>query len=192
MRWCTGSLSLLTHRDFWRSNLSKKQKLCYLSGMMYYSSVATAAFFNPLPASVLLWSRPELMKYYNLFFALPPLAVGLIFIRLWARSPYTLTVQFTQVIMAYAYLQSFLDRIFGQKLSWVPSGDNKSHKINRYRNMRVLAWAWTIAHNTLLISGAVYRICGGLPWWDVFPALLLDAFNLVIVHPFLLYRHAKE
>lgn len=192
MRWCTGSLSLLTHRDFWKSDLAFKQKLCYLSGMMYYSSVATAAFFNPLPASVLLWTRPELMKYYNLFFALPSLLVGLIVIRAWARSPYTLSVQFTQVIMAYAYLQSFLDRIFGTKLSWVPSGDNKSHKNNRYRNMRVLAWCWTIAHNGLLISASVYRIMGGLAWWQVFPALLLDAFNLFIVHRFLFYVHAKE
>ncbi|SMQ49965.1 unnamed protein product [Zymoseptoria tritici ST99CH_3D7] len=192
MRWCTGSLSLLTHRDFWKSDLAFKQKLCYLSGMMYYSSVATAAFFNPLPASVLLWTRPELMKYYNLFFALPSLLVGLIVIRAWARSPYTLSVQYTQVIMAYAYLQSFLDRIFGTKLSWVPSGDNKSHKNNRYRNMRVLAWCWTIAHNGLLISASVYRIMGGLAWWQVFPALLLDAFNLFIVHRFLFYVHAKE
>lgn len=192
MRWCTGSLSLLTHREFWRSNLHWKKKACYLSGMMYYSTTATAAFFNPLPAPVLLWTRPELFKYYNLFFAFPSLFTGLITIRLWARAPYTLSVQYSQVIMAYAYFNSFLDRIFGTKLVWAPSGDNKAHKNHRYRNMRILAWCWTIAHNTLLITGVVYRICGGLAWYQVIPALALDVYNFVVVHRFLFYRHAKE
>lgn len=192
MRWCTGSLSLLTHRDFWRSKLTWRQKACYLSGMMYYSTSATAAFFNPLPAPILLWTRPELMKFYNLFFAFPSLITGLIIIRLWARSRYTMSVQYSQVVMAYAYTQSFWDRFFGTKLAWVPSGDNKSHKNNRYRNMRLLAWAWTIAHNTVLITGAAYRICGGLHWYHVVPALVLDFYNFIVMHRFLLYRHAKD
>ena len=192
MRWCTGSLSLLTHRDFWRSKLTWRQKACYLSGMMYYSTSATAAFFNPLPAPILLWARPELMKYYNLFFAFPSLITGLIIIRWWARSRYTLSVQYSQVVMAYAYTQSFWDRFFGTKLAWVPSGDNKAHKNNRYRNMRILAWAWTITHNTVLITGAAYRICGGLHWYHVVPALVLDFYNFIVIHRFLFYRHARD
>lgn len=39
-RWCMGSAALVMSRGFWKSNVSKMQKLCFLSGMMYY--VATA------------------------------------------------------------------------------------------------------------------------------------------------------
>ncbi|KAF2769013.1 nucleotide-diphospho-sugar transferase [Teratosphaeria nubilosa] len=192
MRWCTGSLSLLTHRGFWRSNLSWKQKACYLSGMAYYSTTATAAFFNELPAPILLWTRPELMKYYNLFFAFPSLMMGLVVIRCWARSRYTQSVQYSQVIMAYAYVNSFWDRFYGTKLDWVPSGDSKAHRNNRYRNMRILAWGWTIAHNTLLITGATYCVCTGLAWYQIVPALCLDIYNIVVIHRFLMYRHARD
>ena len=34
MRWCMGSTTLLTNPDFWASDLSIIQKICYLSGMM--------------------------------------------------------------------------------------------------------------------------------------------------------------
>ncbi|CAM9651150.1 unnamed protein product, partial [Ectocarpus sp. 8 AP-2014] len=39
-RWCMGSTTLLCNREFWRSNLTGMQKLCYLSGMFYYSATA--------------------------------------------------------------------------------------------------------------------------------------------------------
>jgi hypothetical protein len=168
------------------------QKFCYLTGMFYYSTTAIAAFLNPLPAPLLLWTRPDLFKYYNLFFAFPSIILGLITLRLWARSRYTLSVQYTQVIMAYAYLQAIWDRFFGTKMTWLPSGDGKAHKNHRYRNMRILAWGWTIAHNTFLISGAAVRICQGMEWFQVVPALFLDAFNLLCVHRFLLYNHPKD
>ena len=191
MRWCTGSMSLLTHRDFWKSPLSKKQKACYMTGFLYYSTTAIAAFLNPIPAPLLLWTRPDLFKYYNLFFAFPSVILGVIALRLWARSRYTLSVQYIQVIMSYAYLHAIWDRFFGTKMSWLPTGDAKAHKNHRYRNMRILCWAWTIFHNTALIAGSVYRIGQGLAWWNVIPALALDVFNMMCVHRFLLYRHPK-
>ena len=191
MRWCTGSMSLLTHRDFWKSSLTKKQKACYLTGFLYYSTTAISAFLNPLPAPLLLWTRPDLFKYYNLFFAFPSILLGLFALRWWARARYTLTVQYSQVIMQYAYLHAIWDRFFGTKMVWLPTGDTKAHKNHRYRNMRILAWAWTIIHNGFLISGATYRIMGGMPWYHIVPALFLDAFNFLCVHRFLLYRHPK-
>lgn len=58
--------------------------------------------------------------------------------------------------------------------------------------MRIVAWAWTIAHNTVLITGAAYRICGRLHWYHVVPALVLDLYNFIVMHRFLFYRHAKD
>lgn len=39
-RWCMGSTTLLCNREFWGSSLTGMQKLCYLSGMFYYSATA--------------------------------------------------------------------------------------------------------------------------------------------------------
>jgi len=86
-----------------------------------------------------------------------------------------------------AYLNSIKDRIVGQRLIWAASGDNKAHKNNKYRNMRLLAWIWTIIHNGMLFSAVTYRILKGFEWYQVIPLLSLDLFNLWSVHRFLLF-----
>ncbi|CAF1113803.1 unnamed protein product [Brachionus calyciflorus] len=39
-RWASGSTSLCLNKIFWKSNLTVIQKICYLSGMFYYSATA--------------------------------------------------------------------------------------------------------------------------------------------------------
>lgn len=195
MRWCTGTMALLLHRNFWKSSLRIKQKLCYVIGITYYVTTAAQPFLGPLPAPLILWTRPDLFKYYNLFFAFPNLLLSLIALRIWARNRYTLSVQYAQIVMAYAYLQAIWDLIAGTKISWIPSGVQagaKAHKNHRYRNMRILAWGWTTTHNTLLAAAGVYRVLGGMPWYNLVPVLVIDTFNLLYMHRFLLYQHPKE
>ena len=187
MRWCRGSTTLLTQKTFYKSNLTWMQKFCYVTGFLYYSATALAVFFNPLPGPLLLWIRPEYFKYYNIFFALPSALYGTFIMRSWARSNYTLSVQFTNTIMAYAYMNSIWDRFAGNALNWAASGDAKAHKSHKYRNMRLLCWAWTILHNGALVSAVAYRLAKGFPWYQIVPLLLLDVFNLYGTHRFLLF-----
>lgn len=185
MRWCMGSTTLLTNPDFWSSNLGVIQKICYLSGMMYYSATALSIFINPLPGVLLMWVRPDFLKYYNLAFAIPSLLYSLIAIRLWAKAKYSIHVQYIMAIQQYAYLTAIKDRLFGRALAWAPSGDTKAHKNNKYRNMRILAWCWTITIEAALISGTTYCILLGWPWYHFVPILCLNAFNLFVSHRFL-------
>ncbi|KAF2208243.1 glycosyltransferase family 2 protein [Cercospora zeae-maydis SCOH1-5] len=187
MRWCMGSTTLLTNMDFWRSKLSPIQKICYLSGMMYYSAISLSIFLNPVPGILMLWVRPEYVRYYNLAFAVPSILYSIIAIRCWSKARYGFNVQFIMVIQSYAYLTAIKDRLFGRALAWVPSGDNKAHKNNKYRNMRILAWCWSTTTLGAVIAGTIYQILRGLPWYDCFPLLLLTAFNLFLAHRFLLW-----
>lgn len=191
--------------DFWRSNLSWIQKICYLSGMMYYAAIALSIFINPLPGVLMLWIRPEYVRYYNLAFAVPSILYSIIAIRCWAKASYGFSVQFIMVIQSYAYLTAIKDRLFGRALAWVPSGDTKvcarrsrygevcltnfrqAHKNNKYRNMRVLAWCWTITITGLVVAGTVYQCLQGLPWYDCVPLIVLNSFNLFLAHRFLLW-----
>ena len=195
LRWCTGSMSLLFSLDLWKSSLSVKQKLCYLIGFAYYITMAVQPFVGPIPAPLVLLSHPELFKYYNLFFAFPSLLLTLVAMPIWARSRYTLPAQYVQYIMSYAYLQSILDVVAGTRSSWIPSGAKTSgtgYKNHRYRNMRILAWAWTIANNTVFLAAGAYRVVGGMAWYNLMPVMMINAFNLLCMHRFLLYRHAKD
>lgn len=40
MRWCHGSTSLITQRDFWKSKNSVNMKLCYMTGFLYYTTIS--------------------------------------------------------------------------------------------------------------------------------------------------------
>lgn len=191
MRWCMGSTTLLTNRDFWRSNLTPVQKLCYTSGMMYYSAVSLGIFINPLPGILLLWIRPEYFKYYNLAFAIPSICYTLLVLRFWARGGYSLNVQFIMVIQSYAYLTAVKARIFGRVLAWVPSGDNKSHRDTKYRHMRILCWCWNFTHLGVFIAGLVWRSSSNGDYrlyYHAAPLLVLDAMNLFFAHRFMLYN----
>jgi cellulose synthase/poly-beta-1,6-N-acetylglucosamine synthase-like glycosyltransferase len=52
-RWASGSATLLLNKEFWTSNLTFIQKLCYLSGMLYYSSYGLGLIINAFPTMAL-------------------------------------------------------------------------------------------------------------------------------------------
>ena len=194
MRWCMGSTTLLTNPDFWRSKLSIVQKLCYMSGMMYYSAISLSIFLNPVPGILLLWVRPEYFKYYNLAFAVPSIFYSLLALRFWAKSSYSMNVQFIMVIQSYAYLTAIKDRVFGRALAWVPSGDNASHRNNKYRNMRILAWCWQITYIGALVAALVYRCLTDNDFhvYNAVPLMVLDALNFFFAHRFLFSQKKKQ
>jgi cellulose synthase (UDP-forming) len=45
-RWCSGSMSLMLSKDFWSSDLTIAQKLCYISGFLYYITHAVGLIFS--------------------------------------------------------------------------------------------------------------------------------------------------
>ena len=193
VRWCTGSVQLCTRREFWTSSLTVVQKLCYLTSFLYYVGQAVQPFLSQLPAPLVLWTKPGLFKYYNLFFAVPSILLELVALRIWARGRYTLAVQYVHVLMSFSYLQSIFDLIKGTKPVWQPAGvGSRMHKGVRYRNMRILGWIWAVGLNAALLSAIVYRILGGLPWYNVVPVLVIDAYNLLCMHRFLLFQHPKD
>ncbi|KAF9481194.1 hypothetical protein BDN70DRAFT_931094 [Pholiota conissans] len=144
MRWCSGSTSLLINADFWKSNLTIIQKVCYLSGMMFYASSAAMAILNTLPGLLLLAFNPKVVMWYNCAFVVPSLIYSIFIFRMWSRQKYNFNCNFVFTIQQYAYLMAIKDRIFNTTALWVPSGDNKAHEgtkkkggNNKYRNMRI-------------------------------------------------------
>jgi cellulose synthase (UDP-forming) len=66
-RWCSGSISLIMDKNFWKSKLSFSQKICFVSGFLYYTSYPLTILLSFQVFVFLFW-------YYNslsLFSALP-------------------------------------------------------------------------------------------------------------------------
>jgi hypothetical protein len=85
MRWCSSSTTLVYTREFWASNLRVMQKLCFLTGLLYYNADALGIFLNPLPGLLLIYARPDLVRYYNWAFTLPSLINTVVVFPLWSR-----------------------------------------------------------------------------------------------------------
>lgn len=136
-RWCHGTMHLAISREFWMSNLSVQQKLCYAIGFYDYPSVAIQAFAIHVASPLVLWTRPDLFKYYNFFLALPSIVVGFFAMKIWARGRYTLSAQYVTILVSYAALQAFLDLVRGRSMGWKPTGGRggKAHKNQRYQHM---------------------------------------------------------
>lgn len=189
-RWCSGSVTLLTNGEFWKTKLTFAQKLCFALGFFYYLTSALGIFLNTLPGPLLLWVSPRLLIYYNMFFGVPGLIHSLVVTPLWARSRYPpIKVQYANVIVAYACISTFIGCMFNKgEGSWVSSGANKTSKNTRYRNMRILAWIVTLLHYGNLITAVTWRLLHGLVWYNVVPMLVLEAFWLFAAHRFLLAK----
>ncbi|KIM40404.1 glycosyltransferase family 2 protein [Hebeloma cylindrosporum] len=194
MRWCAGSTTLLTNPDFWKSDLTIIQKVCYMSGMMYYTAAALMSFLASMPGLLMLLFNPGMVMWFNFAYAFPSLIYSIVIFRLWSRQMYNFNVNFVFVIQQYAYLMAIKDRIFGTTASWVPSGDNKSHVNkdkkkkggnNKYRNMRILCGLWMGGSAAALAIGVTFRILEGHTWYNFLPLILLDSFNLFIAHKFI-------
>lgn len=96
-----------------------------------------------------------------------------------------MNVQHIMVIQSYAYLTAIKDRLFGIELLWAASGDAKAHKSNKYRNMRLLCWAWTLLTLGGMIAVVTYRVATGFKWYDPIPLIILNLYNLYVTNRFL-------
>ena len=142
------------------------QRLCYLSGMLYYWSAAIGVFVVPLPGVFMIWIRQNLLKYYNLAFVIPSIVYGLFVFRLWSRSTHSLAVQHIKIMQS----SGLTGLIFGRMTDWVPSGDSRAHGSNSYRNMGILAICWTFTYQASFIAGCVYGVVfNSVAWYQLIP-----------------------
>ncbi|KAJ7280911.1 nucleotide-diphospho-sugar transferase [Mycena rebaudengoi] len=126
MRWCSGSTTLLSNPEFWKSELTIVQKLCFLTGRCSCSRSNRATSCTITSYS---WSPPSSTPSPSS--ACDPVRD-------------TLNVNFVYVIQQYAYLIALKDKLFNTTAAWVPSGDTKEHEgakvkggNNKYRNSRI-------------------------------------------------------
>ena len=178
-RWCMGSTTLLSNPEFWKSNLTKIQKLCFLGGMMYYSATAIAIFTGPLPGLLLIWIRPSAVFWYNVAFAIPSLFFSFFIMKIWAKQPYGFSCQRVRIIQSYSHLFAIKDKIMGSAIAWVPTGGGASSKSSSqaYDMSVKLMLVWTTVVTFLIIGGSGWFMTS-YPWYHFVPTILLAVFNL--------------
>ena len=188
-RWCSGTMSLMRDKKFWRTKLPLRMRLCYLSGLVDYIYTAVFAFVVPLLAiSHARRSIPAILQLRNLIFFAPILIYSGVIYPMWHRAPYRLEAWSVRVISAWAHLFAFTDMLRGRLRGWQPSGSSKTRQDGRKRFWIGLI-GWSFGSAVLWIGLALWRMMTMDPY-NFFLLFVLGVFQLVVVGRILIQPRA--
>jgi cellulose synthase (UDP-forming) len=178
-RWCSGTMSLLRHRKFWRARMSLYTRMCYLSGFVGYVYTAIFTFVAPALSVSLLLFAPGELTLTSLAFVAPALFYAGVIYPLWHRAPYRLEAWSVRVVSGWAHVFAFWDVLRRKHRAWKPSGSGKGGQDGRRR-----FWAGLIVW-----SGGTSVLWAGLAFWrmvtmnpyTLFLIFVLGVFQVVVV-----------
>lgn len=171
-RWATGSLSLAMNPIFWLSSLTISQKICYMTGMLYYITTGIGVIVAPLPALLLIWTHPELVFWYNFLFSLPAFIFGMVIFPLWHTQEFGFYSFRARAVAYYAHFFAIVDKLRGELVPWQPTGN--VGKVKRFEDFRNLMFYWTM----LTFSCVLFGIALQADRFEHFlPTLFFSSFN---------------
>lgn len=175
-RWAMGSIDLMCSREFWVAPISFMQRICYLTGMLYYTVTGLSSVFAFVPSIFLLIAHPTMMLWYNLLWAVPSLLLTNLYMRFWQKTPFTWAAIECRQVSYYAHLFAIWDTVFASPEPWIPTGTTASSA--RYKLFNKVLF-----FHTALVLGALFflvgfRISQGYDWWNFAPVLALSYYHL--------------
>jgi cellulose synthase (UDP-forming) len=187
-RWCSGTMSLLGNKKFWKTKLSLRTRLCYLSGFLYYINTALFAFVIPLLSIALLAFDPGILQLKNLIFFAPILIYSGVIYPMWHRVPYRLEAWSVREISAWAHIFALSDIMRGNLRGWQPSGSSKTKQDGRRRFWIGLV-GWSFGSAVVWAALALWRTLTMNPY-NFSLLLILGVFQVVVVGRILLQPKA--
>ncbi|AGE59938.1 cellulose synthase catalytic subunit (UDP-forming) [Acanthocystis turfacea Chlorella virus TN603.4.2] len=188
-RWCSGSTTLLTSGEFWTTKLGFVRRMCYISGMLFYSTSMMTLFLGPALSNILIWLFPEVILYYNISFALVGIIIMLLLLPLWSVQSWPYGAYATICAQNFAYTWAIKDKIFNTVGSWTPSGNcgKKSQMAVKYRNARIFAGILTLGNFTSVFVGSFLQILlfKDSEWYNFLPLMLITTFYTSNYLPFI-------
>jgi cellulose synthase/poly-beta-1,6-N-acetylglucosamine synthase-like glycosyltransferase len=180
-RWCMGSTSLFFNRElFWGHKMPLMRRICYLSGMTYYSATALGLFITALPGLLMVWFDPSHVVWYSLVFSFPSFLFSIFFMMFWNKSPFRLYTIRARFVSYYAHAFALYDKVRASVMEWVPTGDQKQIKANTkvVKFKRLMAF-WAVTPLVLGYTGAALHMNGPFDF-NFYPFLFFVTFYALI------------
>jgi cellulose synthase/poly-beta-1,6-N-acetylglucosamine synthase-like glycosyltransferase len=175
-RWACGSLSLAKSKEFWNSDLSLWQKLCYATGMMYFTFSACTPLFILIPAPFVVWLYPEHVFYMNIGFYLPSLLYGTLGYKIWSHYKGT-DLDFFKIRLFTYFVNIFAlkDTILNTTMGWVATGNKNAKKHVNFTLYRYGVPVIVLLNWITLGAGYVYY-SDDVRLIDMLPSILSSLF----------------
>ncbi len=187
-RWCSGTMSLMRDKKFWRTKLPLYMRLCYLTGLVGYVYTAVFTFVAPALAITMLTFVPGQLLMRNLIFIAPVLFYAGVIYPMWHRAPYRMEAWSVRVISGWAHLFAFTDMLRGRLRGWQPSGSG-SRKQDGRRRLWIGLIGWSAGSAVLWVGLALWRMMTMDPY-NFFLIFVLGLFQLVVVARILIQPRA--
>lgn len=180
-RWSMGSISLFFSKKFWVAKITTMQRVCYLTGMLYYISTGIAVLFTGLPSLIMLIASPDKIVWFNLIFSVPSFLFSTAFMYYWQKEPMNLDVIRARMIAYYAHLFALKDFLGKSLEEWKPTGaKTKSKRFDLFKDL--------FAFHSILISTLIYyfafvRIYQGQSPLDFILLLIFNTYFAILTFP---------
>ncbi len=178
-RWCSGTISLLASKRFWRARLSVYSRLCHISGLVYYIYTAIFNFAIPALSIIILITAPNLLNIRNMLFLIPVIAFSIIIVPMWHRSPYRLEAWSVRIVSGWAHTFALWDLITGRERSWHPTGAAAGRR-DGTRRLWIALIGWNLGMSVTWVCLAFWRMLTLDPA-NVLMIFALGLFDLVVI-----------
>lgn len=178
-RWCSGTITLLGEKLFWRTKLKWYTRMCYLSGFVYYLYTAAFTFVIPALSVAILIFMPSILQFKNMIFILPIIVYAGLIYPMWHRSPYRLEAWSVRVVSGWAHAFAFWDLARGKRRGWQPSGSGATRQDGR-RRFWIGVIGWSVGSTAAWAGLALWRLMTLDPY-NMLLIFVLGLFELVVV-----------
>jgi cellulose synthase (UDP-forming) len=186
-RWSHTSMLMFTGNNEYReafkaSPLNFKQKLVFLSGILYYSQSILFLITAVLPSLVMLWVYPWMVGPGN-YLPIAPAMLGMLALPLIVRGWRPTTLRLI-LVYSVSHMLSAIDAVRGHEAGWVATGEKKKSGNMAPRAGKVLR-TWVVITQiltwwALAVDIPVYSVAA---YW---PAIILCSFQTAVLLPLLL------
>jgi cellulose synthase/poly-beta-1,6-N-acetylglucosamine synthase-like glycosyltransferase len=155
-RWCQGTLTIATSKEFWKSKIGFGTRFSFVSGFLFY--LTTLSYFV-LPFSIfyLVYTNPESLSLKNSIIAVPSLVLLFLSYRFMNIQKTTYGSLFTRFYANASYVLSVLHGTLGLSIGWTPTG--KKSKINFWVILTVsILNVYTFVYTALTISIYYFKL----------------------------------
>ena len=153
-RWCAGTISIVSDRNFWRTKMPLRSRLYDVVGFLYYVETAMFTILSPLIAVILCLVTPHEVILRNYLLVLPSALYAFVVTPLWHRVRCGADMWPVTVIVSWSNIFAFWDALRGRQMSWRPSGAKKKSNGRLWLGL----WTWSFGMAALGVGLSAWRM----------------------------------
>lgn len=148
-RWCSGTLILMFDKNFWRSRMSFGQKMCFISGFMYYISYPLAIVLSFQVFLILFYYQGNISLWSAVPFV-PTIIFSAIVLPLYRISEPRMGNFIARTAHSYAYYHALLAMLSKKSVGWKVTNSKKVRVSGEFVHVTVFAACYLFVYIALI------------------------------------------